>query len=125
MLQTTVNKIDALTLQYAPQVLASLTAVEGAAAAMPGITKEQIVINTVLAGAQVASSLPIPAVSGIAALVALFVGTLNTTGVFSHRTNNGTAVLYNPNTGAVGTSAKPAIPAAPPTAAVTETAASV
>jgi hypothetical protein len=103
MLQTTVNKIDALTLQYAPQVLASVTAVEGAAAAMPGITKEQIVINTVLAGAQVASSLPIPAVSGIAALVAHFVGTLNATGVFSHRTN------------------KPAIPAAPPTAAVTET----
>jgi hypothetical protein len=106
MLQTTVNKIDALTLQYAPQVLASLTAVEGAAAAMPGITKEQIVINTVLAGAQVASLLPIPAVSGIAALVALFVGTLNANGIFNHKT-------------------KPAPPAQPPTAALTETAASV
>jgi hypothetical protein len=80
-----VNKIDALSLQYAPQVLASVGAVEAAAANSPALTKEQIVINTVLAGAQVASSLPIPSVAGIASLVTLFVGILNATGVFSHK----------------------------------------
>jgi hypothetical protein len=93
MLQTTVNKIDALTLQYAPQILASVGAVEAAAASAPGLTKEQIVINTVLAGAQVASSLPIPSVSGIASLVGLFVGILNSTGIFSHKAKPAPAQL--------------------------------
>lgn len=80
----TENKVDALTLQYAPAILGSITAVEAAAGQMPGATKEQIVVNTVLAGAQTASSLPIPSVSGIASLVTLFVGILNATGVFNH-----------------------------------------
>jgi hypothetical protein len=80
-----INKVDALTLQYAPQILGSITAVEAAASSAPGLTKEQIVINTVLAGAQVASALPIPSVTGIAGAITLFVGILNATGIFGHK----------------------------------------
>lgn len=78
----TAEKIDSTSLQYAPQVLAGVTAIEKTAAELPGETKKQIVINSVLAGAHVAEGIPIPQVAGIAALVDLFVSILKTSGFF-------------------------------------------
>jgi precorrin-4 methylase len=84
-LNTTIAQIDATTLQFAPQVFAGVTAVEAAAAGLPGQTKAEIVINSVIAGAHAAEGVPIPSVAGIAALVELFVTMLSATGIFKHK----------------------------------------
>jgi len=80
----TVSQIDSASASYAPAVLAGVIGVEQAAAALPGETKLQLVVNTILAGSAAGASLPIPAVAGISALVNLFVQILNLAGVFGH-----------------------------------------
>jgi hypothetical protein len=87
-MNTAIGKISALTLQYAPQALGAIAAIESAAKELPAATKEQVVVNVVLAAAQQAEGLPIPEVSEVASLAALFVGILNSTGIFSHGSKN-------------------------------------
>jgi hypothetical protein len=79
---TTVNQIDQASATYAPAVLTGVLAVEKAAAGLPGETKSQLVVNTIVAGATAAEGVPVPAVQGIAALVALFCTILNAAGIF-------------------------------------------
>lgn len=82
---TTIAQIDNVSLQYAPQVLAGVTAIEAAAATLPGQTKKDIVINSILAGARIGEGVPIPEVQGIAALVDLFVSILRASGIFKSK----------------------------------------
>jgi len=82
---TTVNKINAATLTYAPAVLQGVIGVEAAVAPdVPGQTKQQLVVNAIDAGAKAAEGVPIPEVQGIATLVDLFVQILNSAGLFKH-----------------------------------------
>lgn len=81
-----IQNINDQTLKYAPSVLATVAAVESAAAGLPGQTKADIALNIVMAGAAGASNVPIPQVQSIASLISLFVGILNATGIFRHKT---------------------------------------
>jgi hypothetical protein len=74
----------AAVMQYAPLALSAVTGVEAAAASLPGATKSQIAVSVILAAAQTASAVPVPEVQAIAALVAMFVGILNASGIFKH-----------------------------------------
>lgn len=84
-LTNTTNTISTEALAYAPLALQAVTGIEAAAAHLPGDTKAQIAVNIVLAAAQVAEGVPVPQVQAVAALVSLFVGILNATGLFSHK----------------------------------------
>jgi hypothetical protein len=80
-----VSKINAATMTYAPGVLGSVLAVEGAVhQSIPGTAKKQLVIDAISAGAKAAQNVPIPEVQWIATLVDLFVSILNATGLFKH-----------------------------------------
>jgi len=81
----TIDQINAETLKYAPGILQGVIAVEAAAKGLPGQTKSELVVNTILAGATAAQAIPVPQVQGIAALVALFVAILNAAGLFRHK----------------------------------------
>ena len=87
---TVVNNITHQTLTYAPAVLGAVQAIEAVAPNLPGATKQQIVINQILAATgSVSTSLESstnPTVAGIAGLVNLFVGILNATGIFQRKT---------------------------------------
>ncbi len=76
--------ISATTLAYAPVALGAVSAIEASAATLPGETKAQLAANIVMASAQVGSSVPVPQVQEVSALISLFVGILNATGVFNH-----------------------------------------
>jgi hypothetical protein len=80
----TIATVDATAAKYASAVLTGVLAVEAAAKGLPGETKAGIVLNTIITGATVAESAPIPAVAGIAALINLTVSILNAAGVFTH-----------------------------------------
>lgn len=68
------------------QVLATIIAVEKGASQLPGTTKAQIVLDSVLAGSSiVATNFPNERVQQIAALINLFVGIFNATGIFKKR----------------------------------------
>jgi hypothetical protein len=67
-----------------PQILAAIIRTEQFAHSLPGATKEQIVVNTILAGAHFAQGVPVPAVQDIATQIAMIVGVLNETGIFNH-----------------------------------------
>jgi hypothetical protein len=69
---------------WAPTILERIISVEQAAHGLPGQAKLEIVINTILAGAQAVKDVPVPSVQSIASLVTLFVGVLNSVGVFHH-----------------------------------------
>lgn len=80
------EKIGAETLQHAPTALGTIIAVEQAiGASVPGELKSQIVVNSILAGAQAAGTSSNVTVSSIATLTALLVGILNATGVFKKK----------------------------------------
>lgn len=65
------------------QVLATVIAVEKNAANLPGTTKAQIVLDSVVAGSGIiATNFPSERVQQIAALINLFVSIFNTTGIF-------------------------------------------
>ena len=82
---STVSDINTETMAHAPAALGTILAVENAiATSVPGDTKAQIVINSVLAGAQVAGTDPNVTVASVAGLVTLFVSILNAAGVFKH-----------------------------------------
>jgi len=70
--------------KLAPTILERIISVEQAAHGLPGQAKLEIVINTILAGAQAVKDVPVPSVQSIASLVSLFVGVLNSVGVFHH-----------------------------------------
>lgn len=82
-----VTAITTQTLAYAPAVLAGIQVAEQSNAS--GATKQQAVINAVLAGSQSLESAPNPNVAGIAALVNLFVAILNATGALNHKAKTG------------------------------------
>jgi flagellar biosynthesis protein FliQ len=82
----TVTAINQNTLLYAPQALSAITAIESAAAALPGVTKKQIAVNVIQASAKVAEGIPVPSVAAIGLLVDLFVSILNATGIFRKKT---------------------------------------
>jgi hypothetical protein len=88
-LVTTIGKIDDVSMQFAPIVLANVAAVEAAAAGLPGQTKADIVLNAVMASAHAAEGVPIPSVQGIAALIEMFVTILSVSGVFKHKAKPG------------------------------------
>lgn len=73
-------------MKHAPSILGTIIAVENAVgSSIPGDTKAQIVINSVLAGAQAAGASPNVTVQSIAALTSLFVSILNSTGLFKRK----------------------------------------
>ncbi len=84
----TIDQINAETAKYAPAVLAGVLAVEKAAAGLPGQTKQEIVVNTIVTGAQsaakAAEGVSVPAVSAVGALVDIIVAILNAAGLFTH-----------------------------------------
>ncbi len=80
-----IETINAETLQHAPTALATIIAVENAIADAPGETKAQIVVNSVVAGAQAAGHSPNVTVASVSALTALFVSILNASGLFKRR----------------------------------------
>ncbi len=82
---STVDQINTETAKYAPAVLQGVLAVEQAAKGLPGQTKEQLIVDAIVAGANAAQNVPIPQVQGIAALVALFVTIFNAAGLFRHK----------------------------------------
>ena len=81
----TVNKITAGTMAYAPGVLQSMLAVEAAVhPSVPGVTKKEIILDAIMAGAHGAESIPIPQIQAIAGLIDLFASILNSLGIFKH-----------------------------------------
>ena len=84
--QTTAATINDQTMQWAPTVLGTVLAVESAVGStVPGTTKSQIVVNAVLAGAQIAGESSNITVASIAQLTTLFVSILNATGLFKKK----------------------------------------
>ncbi len=80
------NHITEETMKHAPSILATVIAVENAVGgSVPGETKAQIVIDSVLAGAQAAGTSPNVTVQSIAALTSLFVSILNSTDLFKRK----------------------------------------
>lgn len=71
-------------LTYFPYVLASVKAVEDAAGALPGATKKQIVLTSVVNVAKLGEQIPEPHVQLVSALIDSVVSVLNATGVFGH-----------------------------------------
>lgn len=69
---------------YLPVVLGGVVAVENAIKNEPGSTKQQVVVDSILAASQVGEQAPNATAAQISALVNVVVGTLNATGVFSH-----------------------------------------
>lgn len=78
-----VTQITSGTIAYAPAVLAGIQAAELSSASSE--TKQQAVVNAVLAGSQALEGAPNANVAGVAALVNLFVSIANATGLFSHK----------------------------------------
>ncbi len=85
----TVNTINANAAVYAPAAINGVLAVEQAAAGLPGQTKSDIVVNTIVTGTQAAAkigeALPVPSVQAVSALVDIIVSILNAAGVFKKR----------------------------------------
>lgn len=81
-LNPTIAAITSNTLSYAPAVVAGVQAAEITGAS--GATKQQAVINGILAGSQALEIAPNPNVAAIAALINLFVSIFNATGIFHH-----------------------------------------
>jgi hypothetical protein len=105
---TTISKIDSVSLQYAPQVLAAVTTLQ--AVDLPGQTKQQLAIGYVLAGAHIAEGVPVPSVAGIAALIDLFVSILQASGIFKRKAAPVVPVAPAPVQVQSGTSGIPQIP---------------
>jgi hypothetical protein len=82
-LNPTIAAITSHTITFAPAVIAGVQAAEMSSA--NGTTKQQAVVNAVLAGARAAEGTPNPNVAAIASLVDLVVSVLNATGLFSHK----------------------------------------
>lgn len=84
---TTINPTIAAitngTLTYTPAVIAGVQAAEASSA--DGATKQEAVVNAILAGSQAVESVPNPNVAGIAALVNLTISILNALGLFKHK----------------------------------------
>lgn len=70
---------------YLPVVLGGVVAVENTIKNEPGSTKQQVVVDSILAASQVGEQTPNATAAQISALVNVVVGTLNATGVFSHK----------------------------------------
>lgn len=71
-----------LALKYLPHVLAAVTTVEQIAAGSPGVSKKQIVLNSITAVAQIAGQVDEKHVQVISQLIDSTVSQLNATGVF-------------------------------------------
>ena len=69
---------------YLPIVIQGVAAVETALHGSPGATKKQVILDAITAGADTASTAPDANVANIGKLIDLVVGTLNTSGVFTH-----------------------------------------
>jgi hypothetical protein len=72
-------------LQFFPYVIGGVVAVEQAAASVPGTTKKQIVLDSVLVAAKLGEQVPVPLVALISALIDQVVTSLNASGVFTHK----------------------------------------
>jgi hypothetical protein len=72
-------------LQFFPYALAAIVGVEQAAAATPGESKKQIVLDSVLVAAKVGEAVPVPVVSMISLLIDQIVTSLNASGIFTHK----------------------------------------
>lgn len=82
-LNPTIAAITTQTLTYTPAVIAGVQAAETSLASGP--SKQQAVINAILAGSQAAEGVPNPNVAAIAALVNLTVSIFNALGLFKHK----------------------------------------
>ena len=78
-----ITQITTQTLAYAPAVLAGIQVAEQSTAS--GASKQQAVVNAVLAGSGALEAAPNANVAGIAALVNLFVSIFNSLGLFNHK----------------------------------------
>lgn len=72
-------KILAALFSYFPYILAGVQAVEAAVGAGNGATKKQLVLNAIIAAAQVGAQVPESHVAGISTLIDATVATLNAT----------------------------------------------
>ena len=79
----TIQAITTDTLEYVPAVAAGVQAAELSSAS--GATKQQAVVNAIIAGSGALETGPNPNVDAIAALTNLFVSIFNATGIFSHK----------------------------------------
>jgi len=72
-------------LKFFPYVLGGVTAVEQVAGAVPGATKKQILLNSILTASKVGEQVPVPQVAAISTLIDSVVSELNASGVFTHK----------------------------------------
>ena len=82
---TSSNTIDSTVAQYASAITKGAIAIEQTSADLPGETKQQILLNAIVAGTRPRKPCPLPQVQGIAALINLIVSILNWAGVFGHK----------------------------------------
>lgn len=77
-------------LQNLPAILKAVMGIEAAVTA-PGATKKAMVMNSLAIAASVGETVPNAQVSAVSAMVDSVVGSLNSSGVFGHKTSTGAA----------------------------------
>jgi flagellar biosynthesis protein FliQ len=78
----TIAAINTQTLAFAPAVLAAIQAVEAADPHIPGTSKRQIVLDSIVGVAKVGETIPNANVAGISLMIDMFVSIFNAAGKF-------------------------------------------
>jgi hypothetical protein len=82
-------KIFLFLLQNLPSILQAILGIEATVNA-PGATKKAMVMNSLAIAAKVGESIPESHVAAVSAMVDSVVGSLNSSGVFTHKTASST-----------------------------------